>query len=367
MANPRGQRSGGSWRVGLASRPQPPVSLPAYTKINTLLGNNRPRCGWFPRISYWTLRGFAVRLTAGPIQRSQLAASSLFLNVVGLVMSHANHKTKSLVRWTLRRGLAASLLLHAGLLTVMLIGFVRSRLDQRPIRIIQASSAYVKHAGQDVATPTTVVINEDDPAPTNIQQKFEASLAATEQLDEAERIEALDNATNRLARISSETSLDEVAKRLQSWLDLTPRAEKPMVEHLAPQEDPTAAEGRFDFDTAQLHDVKRVLVPDSRPQYLCVLLDARGRTIEVPLSEAEGEPIYFLMEKIKAHPFLEQIYRQLAMPLLDQMVKAERTATAAASAATSKTGASEVARAVPRVEPLEDKTTSTKSQAANHK
>ena len=294
------------------------------------------------------------------MQRSQRAASHLFLNVVGLVMSHTNHKTTSLVRWTLRRGLAASLSLHAGLLTFLLIGFVRSRLDRRPIRIIQASSAYVRHAGQDVATAATVVIDEDDPAPTNNQQQFEASLAAAEQLDEAERIEALDNAANRLARISSENSLDEISKRLQSWLGLTPRAEKPVVEDLATQEDPAAPKGKFDFNTAQLRDIKRVAVPDSRPQYLCVLMDADGRTMDVPLSEAEGEPIYALMEKIKAHPLLEQIYRQLAMPLLDQMVKAEKTATAAASAATSKTGASEAARVVPGV-------INYKSQAANHK
>ena len=50
--------------------------------------------------------------------------------------------------------------------------------------------------------------------------------------------------------------------------------------------------------------------------------------MEVPLSEAEGEPIYSLMEKIKAHPFLERIYRQIAMPLLDQMVTAQRAAAA---------------------------------------
>ncbi|HJN11889.1 MAG TPA: hypothetical protein QF564_24605 [Pirellulaceae bacterium] len=272
-------------------------------------------------------------------------------------MRHANHKTKSLVRWTLRWGLAASLLLHAGLLTIMLVGLVRSRLDERPIRVIQASSAYERHAGQDVATRTTVVINDDDPAPTNIQQRFEESLAATEQLNEAERLEALDDATDRLARISSETSIDEVAKRLQSWLGLTPRAEKPGEENLAAQEvplDPAATEGEFDFNTAQLHDVKRVVVPDSRPQYLCVLLDARGRTMEVPLSEAEGEPIYSLMEKIKANPLLEQIYRQLAMPLLDEMVKAERAATAAASAARSKMSASEAARAGASIDPLAD-------------
>jgi hypothetical protein len=76
--------------------------------------------------------------------------------------------------------------------------------------------------------------------------------------------------------------------------------------------------------------------------------------MEVPLSEAEGEPIYSLMGKIKANPLLEQIYRQLAMPLLDEMVKAERAATAAASAARSKMSASEAARAGASIDPLAD-------------
>jgi len=271
-------------------------------------------------------------------------------------MRHANHKTKSLLRWTLRAGLAASLLIHAGLLIVMLFGSVRGWLDQQPIRVIQASSSYTRRGEQDRETMATIVIDEDAQAPTNLQEQIKESLAATEQLSEAERIEALDKAAGRLARISSESSVDDVARKLQSWLGLTPRAQQPVVVDPTTQDvDSDAAEEEFDFTTAQLHDVIRILVPDSRPQYLCVLLDARGRTMEVPLSEAEGAPIYSLMQKIKAHPLLERIYRQVAMPLLDQMVQAQRAAAAAASEANLETATGATAgRELPDLVPSTD-------------
>jgi hypothetical protein len=51
-----------------------------------------------------------------------------------------------------------------------------------------------------------------------------------------------------------------------------------------------------------------------------VLLDALGRTWEVELSEAEGAPLYELMQRIKRSPLLESVYRRIAMPLLDQIL-----------------------------------------------
>jgi hypothetical protein len=247
-------------------------------------------------------------------------------------------------------------LIHAILLIVMLVGSVSVWLDRQPLIVIQASSSYARHVEHDVAAATvTVVLDDYEQAPTNIQQQIQESVAATEQLSEAERIEALDKAAERLTRISSETSIDGVAKRLQSWLNLTPRVEQPVAENSQIEVDPAdpdADEDEFDFNTAQLHDVKRVVVPNARPRYLCVLLDAHGRTLEVPLSEAEGEPIYALMVKIKSHPLLERIYRQIAMPLLDQMVAAKRVAReAVARVETDVTDAGEDERDVPSVVP----------------
>lgn len=247
-------------------------------------------------------------------------------------MNSVNAPARSLLRRSLRLGLASSLLLHAALLAVMVVGNVRSWLDQRPISYIQASATYQPPTEPDDQMVATVVIDEDDPPPVGIQQQFDQALAAGEQMSEAERIEALDSATNRLHRISSEASVDDVAKRLQSLFGLSPRADSPADEVAGEPDpdDPMATDApSFDFETAQLHDVRRE-TDENGSAYLCVLLDAQGRTFEVPLSDAEGEPIYALMEKIKASPLLERIYRQLAMPMLDQLVKAQRVATQAA-------------------------------------
>jgi len=235
------------------------------------------------------------------------------------------------VRW----GLAASLMLHAGLLLVLGFGTWSGWMQRQPTRIYHVASTRVTTPTPDGSTSATVVIHKHDPAPQDLQQQLEKSLAASEELSDAERFDSLDKAARRLNRISSETSLDDVSQRLQSWLGLSPRADRPTTDEQNEDVSPAkvdSTETAFDFDTAQLHDVKRVVVLDRRPKYTCVLLDAHGQTLEVPLSESEGEPIYVLMEKIKAHPLLEQIYRQLAMPLLDQMVQAEAIAAKAAGA-----------------------------------
>ena len=50
--------------------------------------------------------------------------------------------------------------------------------------------------------------------------------------------------------------------------------------------------------------------------------------MEIEVSEQEGEPIYETMQRIKANPLLEQVYRQIVMPLLDQLMAAVRQAEA---------------------------------------
>ena len=105
-----------------------------------------------------------------------------------------------------------------------------------------------------------------------------------------------------------------------------------------PAED-TVAEA-FDFDTAQLHDVTKLDQEDGSVKYLSVLVDAQGRTMDVEMSGEEGETAYQTMQTLKKFPLAERVYRQIAMPLIDQAI--------AASDATEKlTPSSESARKVP--------------------
>ncbi len=242
---------------------------------------------------------------------------------------------RSLLRRTLRWGLVVSVALHAGLLLVMAIGSVRTWLDQRPIQFVQASPAYARPREAEDPVTATVMITQEDPAPVGIRERLAETVAAAQERSADDQLDALDEASARLGRISSESSVNDVAERLGSWFGLNPRAERPADPDEVAEEsaDLFASQPPFDFDTAQLHDVTRQQANDGHWQYTCILLDAAGQTMEVPLSEAEGAPIFTLMEKIKGSPLLEQIYRQIAMPMLDQLIQAERAAAAAADSA----------------------------------
>jgi hypothetical protein len=68
--------------------------------------------------------------------------------------------------------------------------------------------------------------------------------------------------------------------------------------------------------------VKRGTTPQGTWRYVAVLLDARGRTMEVELNDRDGEVLYALMQRLKANPLLERVYRRIAMPIFDQLLKA---------------------------------------------
>ena len=121
-----------------------------------------------------------------------------------------------------------------------------------------------------------------------------------------------------------------MATAFQSWFGLEKRASEPVD---------SSPPGDFDFETAQLHDVRREQDADGELSYIAVLLDAEGRTIDVALSEAEGKPAYELMERMKANPLLDQLYRQLAMPMIDQVLRNAMQPSPASDEATEKINA----------------------------
>jgi hypothetical protein len=55
-------------------------------------------------------------------------------------------------------------------------------------------------------------------------------------------------------------------------------------------------------------------------------LDAQGRTVEVEMGQSDGERMYVTMERIKANPLLERVYRQIVMPVIDQLLTAAKKA-----------------------------------------
>ena len=121
--------------------------------------------------------------------------------------------------------------------------------------------------------------------------------------------------SSNIARMSSsDASIDEMTDQFHNWLALSPRAVEPS---------PSVDDGEFDFDSAQLHDVRRHVDELGEITYIFVLLDAQGRTHEMSLNEEEGKIGYELMQRVKANPLLEKLYRQIVMPLLDRLIQGE--------------------------------------------
>jgi hypothetical protein len=137
-------------------------------------------------------------------------------------------------------------------------------------------------------------------------------VARAEHLSKEDQLARLKILTGQLNRIANDDSVAAATGRLAELLGTEDRAEQPAAE---------PAPGEFDFDTAQVHDVKRSEREPGQFDYVAILLDANGRTLATPLSPAEGEQLYKVMELVKSNPLLERIYRGVAMALLDKLLK----------------------------------------------
>ena len=144
-----------------------------------------------------------------------------------------------------------------------------------------------------------------------VQRELLDSITAAEGRSDEENLDRLKTLSDQLTATSSAESIDQLASSLQRWLGTEERATRPADEPV---------EGEFDLQTAQLHDIVR---DDSTGQvrYTAVLLDAAGRTMESPLTEAEGESVYRVMQLMKQNPLLERVYRGVVLSLLDKLLK----------------------------------------------
>jgi hypothetical protein len=237
-------------------------------------------------------------------------------------------------------GLVLSLCVHGVALAGLAIAgavpwslFSQAAWDANSIEASFASAPAQVATRSDVAQTANVQIAPSPPSPAQDTVSDAAQVTGQmvrEGLDQAaakaagrtaeENLDRLDEMSKRLGKVASSESVTQVAGAFQKWMGTTPRAERPAEQPVA---------GAFDLDTAQFHDVKRYSREPSGYCYVAVLLDAAGRTIEVELDEADGERVYTTLERIKANPLLEQVYRQIALPLLDQMLAGAKRAAAA--------------------------------------
>lgn len=286
-----------------------------------------------------------------------------------------------------RRGLRAawgqgwlgSLILHA--LAIGLLGVlgIPSWWLSSPVSVLQVSWSDPRSgpaesssvdAAETASTPAIAVRSSDsEVARENFRAQVEAAVKTAEASTADDRLNELDALAERMEQVSSAKTLGQLSTRIHDWLGLQPRATAPRIEPaselagtsaetpsiaaptpaaLPKTGEPLSADGKaesenrlatkadsprdplleFDFQTAQLHDVKRIPATDPRSgstwQYEGVLLDAEGRTQQIPLSETEGAPLFEIWQRIRSSPLLESVYRQLAMPLLDQLIDAKQ-------------------------------------------
>jgi len=230
-------------------------------------------------------------------------------------------RSTPLVRYR-RAAWTISLLVHAALALALAIGTFQpwwpaDAAVRRALAIAAAPSA-----GEPAEAPAAEVRIISDPAEVTaelVQKRLDQIVAEAESMSPADKLARLDALSDRLTQVADERSVQALAGVMQSFLGTQPRATRPAEEKPA---------GAFDFETAQFHDIQRLPKEPDGFRYLTVLLDAAGRTLEVEVSEQEGQPLYETLQRIKANPLLEQVYRQIVMPLLDQLMAGVKRARA---------------------------------------
>ena len=216
-----------------------------------------------------------------------------------------------------RCGWGVSLVVHAALASGLLAvtyqpwwvadGAAR---NARAIRVILADAAAVDDAAP-TAAEVRVVSDPADVTAAMVRQRLDDVVTQSESLREADKLARLDALSERLQDVADERSLRRLATAMQSFLGTQPRAAQPAA---------VRPEGEFDFETAQFHDIQRHPQQPEGFRYVTILLDSQGRTREVEMSEQDGQLVYETMQRIKANPLLEQVYRQMVMPLLDRLM-----------------------------------------------
>lgn len=169
------------------------------------------------------------------------------------------------------------------------------------LEVVEMDEAELARA--EARDPATAIAQEV------LRRRVAAALQAAQQLPREQQVEKLEGLAERLGRVSTEESVDEVAGRLREALGVKPRATEPSAEPVA---------GEFDIKTAQLHAVERIERAGDETIYQLVLVDAEGRRQDQELGAAEGESLYRTWQIIQKNPLLERLYRGIVMQLLDQ-------------------------------------------------
>ena len=211
-----------------------------------------------------------------------------------------------------RIALTVSVVFHVLLIGLLAVWYV-NRPQEKPTQ--QEDTQKLARAEQEIEHNAAPSQNAPEPSPdvnrSQVVNTLERVQDVYEEKPAKEQLSDLDEKAAELEKLATVESIDEITQKFHEWTNIAPRAGEPSVEPV---------EGRFDFRTAQIHDVAKTTSEDGVVQYRSVLVDAAGRTYEVELPGEEGEQAYRTMQTLKKYPLADRVYRQIAMPLIDQAI-----------------------------------------------
>ena len=218
------------------------------------------------------------------------------------------------------RAITVSLIFHFLLLTALLCWYVPQHSRRSVPSEDKVSESTVKQQKQFAVSPNPSASLGDAVPASQIEASLKSAMRQAEGLSEERQLSELEKQLTRLNSISSVESVQDTTKKIAETLGLSPGA-VPAAESL---------DGTFDTETAQIHEVTRTRDEKGEWLYQSSLVDAAGRTEKINLPRAEGEVTYNTFQQLKQFPMADGIYRQLVMPLLQNMLSAVDAAEAQA-------------------------------------
>ena len=217
-----------------------------------------------------------------------------------------------------RRAIIFSIMFHVVLFGGLLCWYVPQKAPSSAKRGANATATIGQpqvplKLGADV--PATL---GDHVPSTQIEASLDAALKQAEHLSDERMLSELEKKLKRLHSVSSVEAVQDTTGKIASTLGLSS----------GPVPASGRVEGTFDTRTAQIHEMTRSRGENGDWVYHSVLVDSAGRTESIVLPKTEGEVTYKTFQQLKRFPMADGIYRQLVMPMLQNMLDAKELAEA---------------------------------------
>ncbi len=220
------------------------------------------------------------------------------------------------INWT-RRAIIISLIVNGLIIIALGLCYISFKSDK--------SSATPAPATQSAPEPEPpsepeVVPLPGEKAKDTVNRVLEEQTQAAAARTDEENLTALEEQGERLKKVSSEESIDQIADQFHSWAGTEERVTEP-VKDAPMQTEETVSGANFDTETAQFYDVKKIRSKSTGEiKYKAVLIDAQGRTMTMELPKEEGERLYPVFKQMKQNPLMAQIYKKIVMPIIDKQL-----------------------------------------------